>query len=100
MELLPEVRHMAALADTYTYPPERLQALQELTRGVELSIYRVSKPEEIAGAIEAAKNSGALALNALASVLCMLTARSSTSELPHYRCRPCTNSREWPRRAG
>jgi putative tryptophan/tyrosine transport system substrate-binding protein len=69
MELLPEVRHMAALADTYTYPPERLQALQELTRqrGVELSIYRVSKPEEIAGAIQAAKNSGALALNALAS---------------------------------
>jgi ABC-type uncharacterized transport system substrate-binding protein len=69
MELLPEVRHMAALADTYTYPPERLQALQELTRrrGVELSIYRVSKPEEIAGAIDAAKNSGALALNALAS---------------------------------
>jgi putative ABC transport system substrate-binding protein len=50
MELLPEVRHMAALADTYNYPPERLQALQELTRqrGVELSIYRVSKPEQIA----------------------------------------------------
>ena len=36
-------------------------------RRVELSIYRVSKPEEIAGAIQAAKNSGALALNALAS---------------------------------
>ena len=36
-------------------------------RGVELSVYRVSKPEEIAGAIEAAKNSGALALNVLAS---------------------------------
>ena len=69
MELLPEVRHMAALADSYTYPPERLQALQELTRqrGVELSVYRVSEPEEIAGAIEAAKNSGALALNVLAS---------------------------------
>jgi putative ABC transport system substrate-binding protein len=27
MELLPEVRHMAVLADTYTYAPERLQAL-------------------------------------------------------------------------
>jgi ABC transporter substrate binding protein len=63
MELLPEVRHMAALADTYTYPPERLQGLQELTRrrGVELSVYRVSKPEEIAGAIEAAKNGRARA---------------------------------------
>jgi putative tryptophan/tyrosine transport system substrate-binding protein len=69
MEFLPAAHHMAALADSYTYPPERLQALQELTRqrGVELSVYRVSKPEEIAGAIEAAKNSGALALNALAS---------------------------------
>jgi putative tryptophan/tyrosine transport system substrate-binding protein len=40
-----------------------------LTRrgGVELSVYRVSKAEEITGAIDAAKNSGALALNVLAS---------------------------------
>jgi putative ABC transport system substrate-binding protein len=70
MELLPAARHMAALTDTDTYSPERLQTLQELTRqrGVELSVYRVSKPEEIAGAIEAAKNSGALALNVLASL--------------------------------
>ena len=69
MELLPAARHMAALAESHTYPPERLQTLQELTRrrGVELSVYRVSEPEEIAGAIEAAKNSGALALNALDS---------------------------------
>ena len=44
-ELLPAARHMAALADTYTYPPERLQTLQQLTRqrGVELSVYRVSE---------------------------------------------------------
>ena len=56
MELLPAARHMAALTDTNTYSPEHLQTLQELTRqrGVELSVYRVSKPEEIAGAIEAA----------------------------------------------
>jgi putative tryptophan/tyrosine transport system substrate-binding protein len=69
MELLPAAHDMAALTDTYTYSPERLQTLQELIRqrGVELSVYRVSKPEEIAGAIEAAKNSGALALNVLAS---------------------------------
>ncbi len=73
-ELLPTVRHMAALADAYVYPPERLQTLQELTRqrGVELSVYRVSNPEEIAGAIETAKNSGALALNVLPSP-CMFT---------------------------
>jgi putative ABC transport system substrate-binding protein len=68
-DLLPAVRHMAALADAYVYPPERLQTLQELTRqrGVELLVYRVSKPEEIAGAIETAKNSGAQALNVLPS---------------------------------
>jgi putative tryptophan/tyrosine transport system substrate-binding protein len=68
-ELLPAVRHMAALADANVYPPERLQTLQELTRqrGVELSVYRVSKSEEVTGAIDAAKNSGALALNVLPS---------------------------------
>jgi putative tryptophan/tyrosine transport system substrate-binding protein len=40
MELLPAARHMAALAESHTYPPERLQTLQELTRqrGVELSV--------------------------------------------------------------
>jgi putative ABC transport system substrate-binding protein len=39
-ELLPAARNMAALADAYTYPAERLQTLQELTRrrGVELSV--------------------------------------------------------------
>jgi putative tryptophan/tyrosine transport system substrate-binding protein len=70
-DLLPAVRHMAALADTYVYPPESLQTLQELTRqrGVELSVYPVSKPEEIAGAIETAKNYGAHALNVLPSPL-------------------------------
>jgi putative tryptophan/tyrosine transport system substrate-binding protein len=69
IELLPAARNIAALADAYTYPPERLQTLQEMTRqrGVELSVRRVSEPEEIAGAIEAAKNSGALAVNVLPS---------------------------------
>jgi putative tryptophan/tyrosine transport system substrate-binding protein len=69
IEFLPTARNMAALADAYTYPPERLQTLQELTRrrGVELSVNRVSKDEEITGAIDAAKNSGALALNVLSS---------------------------------
>jgi putative tryptophan/tyrosine transport system substrate-binding protein len=69
MEILPGVRHMAALAEAGTYSQERLQALQDLTRarGVELSVYRVSKPEEITDAIDAAKNSGAGALNVLAS---------------------------------
>ena len=38
-------------------------------RGVELSIHQVTKPEEIAPAIDAAKTSGAIALNVLASAL-------------------------------
>jgi len=69
MDLLPTVRHMAALADANTSTPQHLQMLQELTRarGVDLSIYRVSEPEEIAGAIDKAKSSGAGALNVLAS---------------------------------
>jgi putative tryptophan/tyrosine transport system substrate-binding protein len=69
MELLPDVRHMAALADANASTPQHLQMLQELTRArdVELSVYRVSKYEEIAGAIDKAKSSGAEALNVLAS---------------------------------
>jgi putative tryptophan/tyrosine transport system substrate-binding protein len=46
-----------------------LQALQEAAQaqGVQLSVYRVAKPEEISPAIAAAKAAGADALNALAS---------------------------------
>ena len=42
MELLPEIRHMAALADTNTSTSQHLQMLQQLTRarGVDLSVYR------------------------------------------------------------
>ena len=49
MEAVPAVRHMAALADGNT-PPQQLQILVEVARarGVELSINRVARPEEIA----------------------------------------------------
>jgi putative ABC transport system substrate-binding protein len=69
MELLPTVRHMAALADANASTPQHLQMLQGLTsaRGVELSVYRVLEPEEIAGVIDKAKSAGAGALNVLAS---------------------------------
>ena len=40
-----------------------------MQRGVELSIYLVAKAEDIAGAIDAAKRSGAVALNALSGTL-------------------------------
>lgn len=71
MEALPGARRYAALADVNSSSPQRLNALQEITRarGAELSIYRVTKSEDFSGAIETAKNSGAAALNVLASTL-------------------------------
>jgi putative ABC transport system substrate-binding protein len=69
IEALPEVRRMAVLADFNVTPPQQLQILQDeaRSRGVELSIHRVARPEEIAGAIDTAKSSGAAALNVLSS---------------------------------
>jgi putative tryptophan/tyrosine transport system substrate-binding protein len=71
METVPGLRRMAALADTNTTTPSKLQALQNAARarGVELSIHRVARPEEIVPAINAAKALDAAALNVLASSL-------------------------------
>jgi putative tryptophan/tyrosine transport system substrate-binding protein len=69
IEALPELRRMAALADRNATAPQQLQALKDAARarGVELSIHWVTKSEEIAAAVDAAKASGAEALNVLAS---------------------------------
>jgi putative ABC transport system substrate-binding protein len=71
IEAVPGLRRMAALADVHTHLPEQLQILQDAarTRGVELFIYLVATPEDIAGAIQTAKSSGAAALNVLAAPL-------------------------------
>ncbi len=71
IEAVPGLRRMAALADSNTTAARQLQALQEAARarGVELSIHRVSKSEEVVPAIDAAKTSEAAALNVLASPL-------------------------------
>jgi len=71
LEAVPEIRRMAALADANGTLPQQLQALQEAAhaRGVDLSIYRVARADEIALAIEAAKSSGAAALNVLSGTL-------------------------------
>jgi putative tryptophan/tyrosine transport system substrate-binding protein len=71
LDVVPGIQRMAALADTNNTSPEQLQALQDgaRARAVELLIYRVAKAEEIASAIDAAKSSGATALNVLASPL-------------------------------
>jgi len=71
LEVLPGVRRVAAIADRDNTSPEQLDALREAAhvRGVELLIYRVTKAGEIEGALDAAKNSGAEALNVLAGGL-------------------------------
>ena len=68
IEAVPGLRHMAALADS-NRTAVKLEALQEAARArnVTLSIYRVTKGDEIVAAIETAHASGATALNVLAS---------------------------------
>ena len=69
IEAVPELRRMAVLADSKATGSRQLQALQDAARArdVELSIHRVASAEEITAAIDAAKASGAAALNVLSS---------------------------------
>jgi putative tryptophan/tyrosine transport system substrate-binding protein len=71
MEAVPGARLMAALADPKVQSPQQLGALQDAARAhqIDLSIHRVARPEEIGPAIDAAKASGAAALNVLATPL-------------------------------
>jgi putative tryptophan/tyrosine transport system substrate-binding protein len=69
IEAVPEVRRMAALADSTTLTEAKARTLREAarTRNVEVSIYRVARGEEIAATIDKAQASGAAALNVFAS---------------------------------
>jgi putative tryptophan/tyrosine transport system substrate-binding protein len=69
MELVPASRRMAALVDPSVTAPLQIETLRNAAamHGVELSIYQVRGPEEIAAAIESAQTAGATALNVLAS---------------------------------
>jgi putative ABC transport system substrate-binding protein len=71
IEAVPELRSIAILADTKATRSPQLQALQDAARarGVEVSIHQVASAEEITAAIDAAKASGAAALNVLSSPL-------------------------------
>lgn len=71
IEAVPGVGRIAVLADTNSSSPSKLQVLQEAAqaRGVKSSIYQVTRPEEIAAALDTAKASGAMAINVLASAL-------------------------------
>ena len=71
IETVPGARRTAAMADSNVTPPYHIQVLQQAarSRGVELSAFGVGGPEEIVSAIDAAKASGAEALNFLATPL-------------------------------
>jgi putative ABC transport system substrate-binding protein len=71
IETVPGARRIAAMADSKVTQSFHIQALEQgaQSRGVALSLFGISGPEEIASAIDAAKASGAEALNFLASPL-------------------------------
>lgn len=75
IDAVPGIRRMAALADSAITLKRHLQQQQEVARarGVELSIFTVAKPEEIAPALDAAKALGAEAVNFLATPLQLLS---------------------------
>jgi len=69
LEALPGARRIATLSDTNVSRPSQLKELEDAARarGVELSLHRVARAEEIAPALDAAKTSDAAGLNVLAS---------------------------------
>jgi putative ABC transport system substrate-binding protein len=95
METVPGAHRYAALADVNSSSPQRLQTLEEMTRarGAELSIYRVARSEDIASAVDAAKNSGAAALNVLASTLLY---NNRQTILPRTEALPLPTIYQWP----
>jgi putative ABC transport system substrate-binding protein len=70
LEAVPGVHRIALLRDASS-KLQQLRTLQDAAhaRGVELATFAVAKPEEIVPAIDAAKGSGAAALNVLAASL-------------------------------
>jgi ABC-type uncharacterized transport system substrate-binding protein len=71
MELLPNARRMAALADPSSAEAGRLQTLKDAAHaaGVEISIHMVDSAEKIVPAIDAAKDTGTEAINFLSTPL-------------------------------
>jgi putative tryptophan/tyrosine transport system substrate-binding protein len=77
LEAAPGLRHVAALADPTVDAPSHLQDLtgSAKARGIELSIFSARTPEEIGPAMNAAKSSGAGAINVLATALFYFNSR-------------------------
>ena len=70
-ELVPGARRIAALYDSNITTSRHTQALQAAARArnIELSLFAVTRPDEIAQAIDAAKAAGGEAINVLATPL-------------------------------
>jgi putative ABC transport system substrate-binding protein len=88
IEAVPAARRIAVLSDAHS-DPKKFQAMQDAVRsqGIELTNYAVSSPEGIVPAIDAAKASGATALNVLATPLFSINRRividrANTARLP------------------
>ena len=77
LEAVPRLSHIAVLADPTVDTPSHLQVLKDSakTRGVELSVFSAKTKEEIVPALDAAKSSGARAINVLATQLFFLNGR-------------------------
>jgi putative ABC transport system substrate-binding protein len=71
MEMLPNARRMAALADPNSAQAGRVQTLKDAARasGVEISIHMVDSADKIVGTIDEVKASGAEAINFLSTPL-------------------------------
>ena len=71
IEAVPGLRRMAAIVDSSTTGSTQLRELRDAarTRSIELSIHRIASAKEIPAAIDAAKASGAEALNVMASAI-------------------------------
>jgi putative ABC transport system substrate-binding protein len=89
IEAVPGLRRMAFLSDVNYENAARLDELQKVARahGIEFSIHRVTKGEEIAAAIESAQASSATALTTVASPLFyglrqLIIERSAVARLP------------------
>jgi putative ABC transport system substrate-binding protein len=89
IEAVPGLRLMAIFSDVNYESSARLDELQKAARahGIEFSIHRVTKGEEIAAAIDGAQASGATALNHLTSPLFyayrhLIMERAAAARLP------------------
>jgi ABC-type uncharacterized transport system substrate-binding protein len=71
IEAVPGARRIAALADPTVTPLRHTESLQQAARarGIELSVFAAARPEAIGSALDAAKASGAEAVNVLATPL-------------------------------